>query len=232
MAVATLRLGFYGEGNTDDRFLPSVVERTVRNILNDRGRYEVDVSEPFLVSRTSMAHCISGADRVMQAARETMGCDALIVHMDADAPDTQKALFHRFEPAVKQIEETKEKVCLRLIPIVPVRMSEAWMIADWEQLVDLLNPNLKLDELRALKGINLPRKPHECESNIDPKETLTQIIAFSQSHRRRASREVNLQNIQTQLGRSVRLNVLEKVPAYRRFVMEMTQVLISIGMVK
>jgi hypothetical protein len=232
MAVANLRLGFYGEGNTDDRFLPSIVERTVRNILGVRGRYEVDVSEPFIVPRKPVDNRSAGDERILQAARDTIGYDALIIHLDADAPDAKRTRTHRFEPAVRRVTETQENVCRRLVPIIPVRMSEAWMIADWETLVDLLNPTLKLEELRMTKDIALPRKPHESESNVDPKETLTQIIAFSQSHRRRASREVNMQNIQTQLGRSVRLDVLEKVPAYRQFAYDMTQALISIGMAK
>jgi hypothetical protein len=93
MAVATLRLGFYGEGNTDDRFLPPIVERTARRILNVRGRFEVDVTESFVVSRANMANCSSGEERILQAAKETMGYEALIVHLDADAPEANRTLI-------------------------------------------------------------------------------------------------------------------------------------------
>jgi|GEM_PF-524123 len=232
MPVVSLRLGFYGEGNTDDRFLPPIVERTARRILNARGRYEVDVMESFLVSRTATADCSSGEERILQAARETMGYDALIIHLDADAPDLDRTLTQRFAPGARTVMGTKERVCRRLIPLIPVRMSEAWMIADWETLTKRLNPDLKWDELRALKEIDLPNKPHEVESNLDPKQTLRQIIDYSQARRRRAGRNVDMRAIQSELGRLIRLEELEKVPAYRRFVDEMTRTLISLGMVE
>jgi hypothetical protein len=109
-------------------------------------------------------------------------------------------------------------------------MSEAWMIADLETLFTRLNPTLKWDELWASKEIALPKKPHEVESDSNPKQTLKQIIAFSQSHRRRAGRNVDVVALQVELGGLIRLDVLEKIPAYRQFVVDMTQVLISIGM--
>lgn len=230
MAVASLKFGFYGEGVTDDRFLPAIIVRTARKILDIHGRYELDVLEPILVSRSIMANCSSGDERIMQAARKTMGCDVLVIHLDADAPDAQKTLDNRFKPGAQKVYEAEENLCRCLVPLVPVRMSAAWMIADGPTLVTLLSPTLKLDELRASKEIRLPRKPHEVESNVDPKQTLSQIIGFSQSHRRRASRRVNPTDIQVQLGGSIRLDKLEKVPSYGRFVQDMTQALISIGM--
>jgi hypothetical protein len=46
--MTTLVSALYTEGPTDEKFLPIVIQRTIQQILIERGRMTVDILEPIL----------------------------------------------------------------------------------------------------------------------------------------------------------------------------------------
>lgn len=95
------------------------------------------------------------SDKVRKAV-ELYPCDVLFVHRDAEA-----------EPAEKRIEEVRRAVeeaaaHSRWVPVVPVRMTEAWLLVDEAAIRQAAsNPSgtaaLDLPALSRLEGIRSPK---------------------------------------------------------------------------
>lgn len=70
------------------------------------------------------------ANRIWDAARRAEGYHGLIVHVDADYSTADRARRDRIDPGFELIRQSSERVCDQLVPLIPVRMTEAWMLAD------------------------------------------------------------------------------------------------------
>lgn len=90
-----------------------------------------------------------------------------------------KALKERFDPGYLLVQQAKEDVCRCVLPIVPIQMTEAWMLADPEALRAVLRTSTKAREL------DLPSKARIIEADSDPKQTLKMIISKANTHRTR-----------------------------------------------
>lgn len=158
-----LVLALYPEGSTDARFLPPIIRRTAERIITQHGQDIVDVSEPMIVPRQQdqrREHCI------LRAARHVYGCHALIVHSDADDKTSDRAMSERIQPGFDLVSHTNEDVCKHLIPVIPVRMVEAWMLADHLALREVIGTDI------SPQNLGLPNRPAEVERDADPKRTL------------------------------------------------------------
>ena len=131
-----LYLSLYAEGNTDDRFLKSVIERTAEHLVRASKDELIEVRPVFAVDR-GLLDAADGAGKILQAAGDACEYDILIVHKDADTQPHQEVKDTRFEPGCTLIRQrpATEKVCRNLIPIVPVKMTEAWMLADLQAVL-------------------------------------------------------------------------------------------------
>lgn len=211
-----LVLALYAEGRTDERFLPVIVQRTADWILRQRAFAAVDVLEPLPLKADPEAS--SRAERIFSVARKAVGFHALIVHADADAPTADDALQDRIEPGRQLVREAEGDVCRDLLPIIPIRMTEAWMMADAEAFRQVVGTDLRADQL------GFPDQPHQVEAIQDPKHslniTLNQI--FSRQRRRR---KVYLGRYYEPLARRIRLDMLQRVPAFRQFTSDLTHLL-------
>ncbi|MGI9002133.1 MAG: hypothetical protein ACR2GH_10740 [Pseudonocardia sp.] len=100
--------------------------------------------------------------------------DVVVVHRDADGAG-QRARFDEISDAVAATE-----ISSHLVPIIPVRMTEAWLLLD-EQAIRTVAGNP-----RGRTTLSLPRH-HEVEGVYDPKAVLRQAVleAASVTGRRR-----------------------------------------------
>ncbi|WP_327038493.1 hypothetical protein [Micromonospora maris] len=115
------------------------------------------------------------ASRV-RAGLELVGdpVDVIVVHRDADNAG-EHARRLEIESAVRSLGVSTE-----LVPVIPVRMTEAWLLLDEAAIRHVAgNP-------RGRARLNLPR-PHEVESRADPKSILRSCLlaASEESGRRR-----------------------------------------------
>jgi hypothetical protein len=228
-----LFIGLYAEGASDERFLPALIARTVRRILTIRERYPVDVVTPQVI-RVPGSVASGEVERLITAAHYAMGCNLLAVHLDAGAPTRDLAMQHRFQPGLKRVQEAEGQMCRQLVPVIPIREIEAWMIADLDTLMGLINPGISVEEVRrtAAHELRLAQRPHEVETDQEPKQTLKQIIRLALSNRRRGRRNMKPEELHVQLGESVRLDVMDGIPAYAQLVTDTTQALIEIGVAR
>lgn len=143
-------------------------------------------------------------------------CDVLFIHRDGEK-ETYESRSQEIEANTELIARKYES--LRTVAIIPVRMTEAWLLIDSKAIKTAAgNPNGPYNPvLPAVKTI---------ESLPNPKETLY-------SHLRQASGLKGRQLDKFNVGRAVYLvaeniatfSLLRNLPAYQHFVMELQNVL-------
>ena len=221
-----LVLALYAEGRTDDRFLPIVIQRTAEQILAQRGRQVADVHAPIVVNGGIDRMHRGRAERILEAARRAHGYHALIVHADADHPTPDRAMEERIQPGIELVRQSEEAVCEQLVPIVPVQMTEGWMLADSRALCEVIGTDLDA------RSLELPQYAHQVESDADPKLTLNQAIQNALAGRPRRRRRLDMGTLYEPLARQMSLARLRTVPSYARFVGELTDLLIHLHMAR
>ena len=154
-----LTVGLFCEGTTDERFLLSVISRTFEEVaLECSAQLEIYDPVPIVVDGDGfMVEVVAAA-----TAAHEQGIMVLCVHTDADAPTDRDAFQFKINPAF--VAATGPGRCKVLITLVPVRMTEAWMLAD---------PELLQDEIGLPSGTVFSTQRPEAIAN--PKETITSV---------------------------------------------------------
>lgn len=134
----------------------------------------------------------------------------LCVHADADAPDSSGCFQHKISPAFEQVTlSAHTQLCKLLVAVVPVRMTEAWMLAE----TDLLKKEIGTTKSDAELGLN--RNP---ESIANPKRLIADAIRIArQDEVKRRRRELSIEELYLPIGQKVSLTALERLPAYQQF---------------
>ena len=211
-----LVLALYAEGSTDNRFLPPIIQRTAERIITEYGQDLVDVSELVIVPKQQCQH---REECILNAARHVHHCHALIVHSDADGRTLDRALSERIQPGFDLVYRTDKAACKHLVPVIPVQMIEAWMLADHGALCAVIGTDLSPQKL------GLPNRPTEVERDANPKQTLREVIQKAVSHRPRRRRQFDFSNHQEYLAHMINLDTLNSVPSYREFVVNFKKTL-------
>ena len=189
--------------------------------MAERGRMTIDVLEPIPVH---IPPEIQGqAERILAAARETDGYHALVIHADADHPTAERALAERFRPGELLVQEAR--INQHLIPLIPVQMVEAWLLADSEALLKIIGTNLTAHEL------HLPIQAHQVESDPDPKQTLKQVVQ-QVTKRRKRRRTLRVSELFAPLASTISLERLRSVPAYQQFVTDISATLVALHLIE
>jgi len=187
-----------------------------------RGRSSVAVLDVYVVEAQPTAH--TQADRILAAARECRNFDALIVHADADRLTLAEARAQRFEPGyqlVRQALASGEDVCAQLVPLIPVRTVEAWMLADLGSLLVELGVAVWSSEHRQIAA-------RRVETLSDPKGVLRQIARSARPQTARG-RSVPLSDLYDSLGRRGNLRPLLALESFQHFVADLADVLAACG---
>ena len=197
--MSALLFGFYGEGTRDYGFTKPVVERTLEQLLPhiDILSQDIMVNDP-----------LDQDEIVLEVARRGDGYSLVIFHLDADARTTEQALRDRFAPGYRLVELSVEDVNQDIVPVIPVRMTEAWMLVDFEAFRQTVGTQKTGDEL------GFPRRPRQVEAIPEPKVVFENAIKNSRPGRRR---NIPPDDVYIPLAARVRLDLLEQVPAYQEF---------------
>lgn len=142
----------------------------------------------------------------IQEALRLYPCDLLFVHRDAESV----ALSER----VAEIENGAAGIAIgSLVPVVPVRMTEAWLLVDEQAIRSAAdNPNGRV-------ALGLP-SPRHLERLADPKELLRQtlVTASEKSGRRRGQFERDLPSRIGQVAARIHdFSVLRQLHAFQEF---------------
>jgi hypothetical protein len=202
--------GLFTEGTTDNRFLESVVKRTLEEVAFDcTGDIDVEL-EIIKINKKDL----SFSDQVLEASKsafEKFSILLLFVHTDSDDTNDELIFASKIVPAQKKLsDQDSGSHCKEMIAIVPIHMTEAWMIAD----TVLLKSEIGIDKTDAELGIHL--NPERLKN---PKNIIEEIIRLSKEDftKRRRNNGLNISDLYQIMGQKVELSELEKLPSYLKF---------------
>jgi hypothetical protein len=220
-----LVLALYTEGQTDLNFLTPLVVRACHSIFTEHNVHQIEVVEPFSVNhQLDPKGKVSQAKRILQAARLAESYHALLVHNDADKRTRAKTIQFQFQPGYDEVQKQPSGVCKQLLPIIPIRMIEAWLLVDAQALCRSMATKLSFDQL------GLPLSPTRIEGDPNPKQTLEEMLRKANAKRSRATR-VERGDLYQLLGESIDLKQLERLSAYQDFITDLTSTIKQLNMI-
>ena len=212
-----LGTALYAEGPTDSRFLQPLLQRACAQMCLTECTAPVEVSDVLDLQPLPDTHGQSRGQRIVAAALEARDAwSILFIHADADG-DQGRAIQERVEPArtLLQAEWGAHSVA-----VVPVRMTEAWVLADFQALKSSFGTTMSEQELGLADAV-----AHGPDRLTDPKATLE--AAFRASLGKRRSRSVA--TYFGLIGETASFVELRKLDAYRRMEAELRQALRTLG---
>ncbi|MCX5211295.1 DUF4276 family protein [Kitasatospora sp. NBC_00240] len=204
----TLRVLFLGEGSSDEGLVPHI-ERIAAEL-----DVPVAVSSPALDWITpAVGHSVADKLRAVRGLSDSY--DLAVLQRDADrGPDQDRR--DEIAAAVRA-----EWPGLAHMPVVPVRMLEAWLLLDEQSIRQVAgNPNGRM-------GLQLPR-PSTVERIPDPKQQLkdTLAVASGAKGRRLAELQKRFPRNRHRLFELLDQNgPVGQVPSWCRFVADLTDAL-------
>lgn len=199
-----ITIGLHCEGTTDERFLLSVIKRTFDEVALECVS-QLEVYDPELVNGKGVTFVAA----VQQAAvnAHDQGIMVLCVHTDADNADDRTAFEFKINPAFSAV--IGPQYCEALVAVVPIYMTEAWMLADATLLRGEIDP--------IGQGLDLPL-PIRPESENDPKEIIKEIIRLASAGRSRRQRDqLHISDLYQPIGQKINLQKLARLSSYQRF---------------
>lgn len=158
--------GFYGEGIRDYGFLMPLVERILTVLLPG------DDLLPIPLNTADFSN-LSQVEKLKKAARAAHGYHFRICHIDADGRDGDRARKERFEPGLNEIVQQPDMMNTDLVPLIPIRMTDAWMLIDFEALAGVVGTHNSASELE------FPDNPAGVERIDDPKALFESAKGFT-----------------------------------------------------
>ena len=204
-----LLLGYTAEGSTDKRFFEPIIERTFNHILID-SNIEIDVYRPMFLSKKSTGGFNESLTTTAIEAADN-GIMILCVHCDADAAADKETFINKINPAfstIKNYSNPSTSICKNLCAIVPVYMTESWMLADKELFKDAILSDKSNEEL----GIQ-----HAPENYNDPKNVINEAIRISQEALPKKSRNFAIADLYQPLGQQISIDKLMHLSSFRKF---------------
>lgn len=204
--INQITIGFATEGTTDVRFLESIIQRTFEEVAFDCTA-EIEVLPLQYLPKETGNIEVSSVSYAKKA--DELGIMVLCLHKDADDKSDANAFQFNILPAFRSIESNPDIYCKNLVAIVPVQMSEAWMLADTELLKDEIGTDLTDQQL------NIYQNP---ESIADPKKSIIDAIRIArQTMTRRTRRDLKIGELYQPVGQKIELVHLKKLPSYLKF---------------
>jgi hypothetical protein len=202
-----LTIGYITEGTTDVRFLDNIIERTFSEAaMGCKGVIEVYTPQHIPSQGKTFK------EKVLQAARiaNQQGLMVLCVHTDADDSSDEKARTARILPSFEAVLETEEEnICKNLLAIVPIQMTEAWLLTDEEALLDAMMSTQPLREL----GIE-----YAPERYSNPKAKIEEAIRYAHQNRpKRHRQQILISDLYGPIGQQCDLKKLRRLHSFQKF---------------
>jgi hypothetical protein len=195
------------EGSSDHRFLPNIIKRTFERVAFE-DEQEIEIFDPICLPQISGENIRKKAKKYAIQAVEK-GAMVLCFHADADDKTDENAFKERIDPAFNAIKSDKGDLCKNLVAIVPIQMTEAWMLADKELLKKQLCTKKSDSELA------IDKHP---ESFSNPKETIKNAINKAREGiAKRYRNKLKIDDLYSPLATTIELSKLESLSSYKKF---------------
>lgn len=203
-----LGMALYAEGPTDYYFLKPLVRRLCEELCARQSEERLEIGDVLELDDPADRRDESREDRITAAASAAQGAwHILFIHADgASQPD--RAREDQISPAIRRLE-MELGAGYGSVAVVPIRETEAWLLADGNALRQAFGTS------RTNKDLGIPTTPREVERIADPKQVLNAacLAATTRGRGRRRAASAYFELI----GELVSLEELLKVPAFKTF---------------
>ncbi|RYX84400.1 DUF4276 family protein [bacterium] len=201
-----ITIAYTTEGSTDKRFLESIIKKTFEEIaIKCEG--SIEVYDPVYIKPNKNGTFIDNAELLLKEAFE-IGSNVVCFHIDADDTNDHAVFQYKVEPINDLIEILGDDICKNVVSIVPVRMSEAWMLAD----KILLKEEIGTVKTDAQLNIN-----KHSETIADPKELIVEALRIAQDNLPKRRNRITINELYQPIGQRVSIIELEKLPSFQKF---------------
>lgn len=208
MPTPQLLIGLYTEGPTDVRFLESIIKRTFEEISFECSG-QIEISDIQIIDKITG---LSFHESIIEASRkgvDIFGITILCVHVDTDNNSYENVFRNKITPALSAIENAENDICKVIVPVVPVKMTEAWM------LVDKTLFKREIGTTKTDQELDIYKEP---EQYADPKSTIEKVIRIAlQERTRRHRKELTISDLYLSMGQSISIDKLKQIPSYNKF---------------
>lgn len=206
--VVQIFIGLATEGTTDIRFFESIVRRTFQEIALQECRPDIDIEIRRLNTKKTG---LSFTEYVKQASYDGVkdfGMMVLAIHADADKETYDGRKKYNIDPAQEELDKQGDDYCKILTPVIPVRMMEAWMLADKELLKS---------EIGTTKSDNDLKINRDPETIADPKAVIEEAIRIAQSDLPKRRQRLTISDLYAIIGDKISINKLLSLDSYQKF---------------
>jgi len=212
-----LQIAYTTEGNTDERFLGNIIEKTFETLLYE-SETEIEIHSPVHVTESGE----SFKEKIKAISLKYNYFHVLCVHCDSDSSTNETVLQNKVNPAFQLVDNT-ENACKNLVAIIPVQMSEAWMLADIQLFLDEINTGRTCGEL------DLPCKTRQVEALANPKYQIEEALRKAQIGMPRRRSKLKIADLYTPISQKMTIPKLEALPSFRAFKENARQSLINLN---
>ena len=203
-----LKCALIAEGVSDDRFLPFLLYRALEDLCLTAFEDPVDVDQVAVLRRHQRPPNVPEILDLIQANTDTF--HVVFVHRDQGA-NAARLYDEWLAPLAKAWDPAWSE---RLVPVIPVRETEAWLIADGAALRTALGVQWSDADM------GVPGKSRDVETIVDPKASVARLA-------RRRGRPI--EDFYEEIAESVSLDVLRRVPSFAAFEQKTTDALVDMG---
>lgn len=159
-----ITIALYAEGTTDYRFLPEIIISELEYLLMERN-VEYEIFPCLSPIRNPDGSFI---ERMKYMETEYEQQHLIFIHQDSDSRGNNDVLSTRWQPWSTCAENIS-----KWVPIIPVQMTEAWMLCDRDAICDSLG--IEVAQYDAVMN------GRQVEMMADPKQKLRQLAQLSDS---------------------------------------------------
>lgn len=219
-----LFIGFTVEGTTDTRFLKEIIQTVFEETAFECST-DVEIEDVRIVDVPKTTFVETMLNASLKAA-SAYGISVLCIHADSDARSIEDVTIYKFNPFVDALSKVdNHNYCKSIVPIIPIQMTEAWMLADKELLKEKIGAKNKQNI-----DLGIEKSP---ESYADPKETIKNAIRIAQAEKvKRKRNELTINDLYEELGQSISLHDLREIPSFCVFEENVKSAFRSLGYIQ
>lgn len=202
-----LTVGYATEGTTDRRFLESIIFKIFCEVAYEcKGL--IEVYDPYYLKFPKSGSFIDSVVGLSKSAYN-IGINVLCIHVDSDSNNDDSVMRNKITPSINALKKVNSNLnCKNLVPIVPVYMTEAWMLADR----NLFKQEIQTNKSNAELGIDRPP-----ELIADPKRIIKNAVNEAQRHLPRRRVRISISDLYQPIGQKVELSKLDKLKSFQKF---------------
>lgn len=217
-----LSSALYCEGTTDASFLLPLLRRLCEHLASEADD-TVEVADMIALVDAHEDRRLDRDDRIERAARAAEGAwVVLFIHADADARDSRAAVSQRVQPAIDRLAPLLGGK-RQAVAVVPVRVTEAWALADPDALRTAVGSPMDDDALGIAAALT-----HGVDRAADPKALLEGALLAA----RPRARPAQIAAYRGRIGETVALARLQRLGAFRHLETDLRAALLALGILR